>query len=500
MTGFGDGTQQYELVSPFASGLIESLRAVGYSTQTAIADLVDNSISAGARNVWVSFAWDGSRSSIAIRDDGRGMSEARLVEAMRLGSPSPLADRTPADLGRFGLGLKTASFSQCRRMTVYAKERDRVPVGRRWDLDYVGATDEWRLLTVPVPEGLGLGFDASDSGTVVLWEAMDRVVEPVDAGDARAQRRFLDLARTVEAHLAMVFHRFMSGTRPLLVWVNGNAVMPWDPFLVDESATQRLAEETLGTGSARVTVRPYILPHHSKLPPERHQAAAGPAGWNGQQGFYVYRNRRLLVPGDWLRLGFEKEEHSKLARIQVDLPTSLDDDWQIDVKKSSARPPGGLRDDLKRIAIVTRGRATEVYRHRGKVIARGAAEEYSFVWTSLVRQGRIHYRVNRQHPLVKELRHDLDDRAADLEAVLRLVEETVPIPMIALNVSEKPDSMSSPYEESSTADLMEVLQRLYRALRSEGLSDIRARERLAVIEPFDRFPELIASLDKDAGL
>lgn len=492
---------QFELVEPHAAALIESMRAVGYTPQTAIADLIDNSLSAGAHNVWLSFLWDGDQSYVSLRDDGHGMTEAELSNAMRLGSPSPLTKREPSDLGRFGLGLKTASFSQCRRLTVCSKRAAGSPAVRRWDLDYVNLTNEWRLLTAAEPGSEGKLEALGDlaSGTVVLWEVMDRLVEPVSADHTRAQRRFLDLARSVESHLAMVFHRFLSRPGGLDIWLNGSRIDPWDPFLSGEAGVQRLAEETLSSGSARVVVHPYILPHHSKLTPEKHQAAAGPSGWNGQQGFYIYRNQRLLVPGDWLRLGFEKEEHCKLARIQVDLPNSLDDDWNIDVKKSTARPPGALRDDLRRIATVTRQRASEVYRHRGKVIARAAAQEYSFVWSSLVRHGKIHYRVNRKHPLVDTVRRELGKGAEDLEAILRLVEETVPIPLIALDVSEKPDSMSSPYDGVPRADLMAVLERMYRALRETGLSESQAKTRLAVIEPFDRFPELIASFDEQVN-
>lgn len=489
--------EPYELADPDAAALIESMRAVGYTPQTAVADLIDNSLSAGARNVWLTFFWDGGDSHVSIRDDGSGMSERELSSAMRLGSPSPRAVRQPADLGRFGLGLKTASFSQCRRLTVASRRIDSPPAVRRWDLDYVNTTNEWRLLTTPAPgSNAKLAALASvESGTVILWETMDRMVAGGPPDDARAQRRFLELARSVEAHLAMVFHRFLGQPGRLAIWVNDVRVQPWDPFLTGEPATQRLAEEVLGSDHRRIVVRPHILPHHSKLTPERHQAGAGPSGWNGQQGFYIYRNQRLLVPGDWLRLGFEKEEHCKLARIQVDLPNSIDDDWNIDVKKSSARPPGVLRDDFRRIATVTRQRASDVYRHRGKVIARAAAAEYSFVWSNVVRHGKVHYRVNRTHPLIEQVRSELRDGAAGFEAVLRLVEETVPIPLIALNVSEKPDTMSSPYDDASQADVRAVLERLYQALRAKGLSDSQARERLTMIEPFDRYPELIASYE-----
>jgi hypothetical protein len=338
-------------------------------------------------------------------------------------------------------------------------------------------------------------LDELQSGTIVLWEQMDRIVEQVPVEDDRAHRRFLDLARNVESHLAMVFHRFLEGRAELSIWINDLKVEPWDPFLAKHPATQRLAEEGLIVNGTRVVVRPYVLPHHSKIPTDLHREAAGPAGWNAQQGFYIYRNRRLLVPGDWMRLGFQKEEHCKLARIQVDLPNSLDEEWHIDVKKSTARPPGPVRDDFRRIASITRQRASEVYRHRGKVIARETSHEYTFVWKRLVKRGKVFYRVNRKHPLVKEALEELGPRSEDLETLLRMIEETVPAPLIALDVSEKPDEQATPFEGSVPSEVLAVLRRVYRALRNDGLSDGEAQERLLGMEPFNQFPELVTSLE-----
>jgi hypothetical protein len=497
-SGEGMPVEQFEVIEPNAAAMIESMRAVGYTPQAAMADLIDNSLSARARNVWLTFFWDGPNSYIVVRDDGRGMSEAELSNAMRLGSRSPLEKRDLADLGRFGLGLKTASFSQCRRLTVRSKPAGGGAATRRWDLNYVNRTEEWRLLKEPAPasEPRLQGLDELESGTVVLWEDMDRLVEQASGGDKRAQLRFLDLARSTEKHLAMVFHRFLEGRGELAIWINNVRIEPWDPFLTRQPATQRLAEEVLFVNGTRVLVRPFVLPHHSRIHAEVHREAAGPGGWNAQQGFYIYRNRRLLVPGDWMRLGFLKEEHCKLARIQVDLPNSLDSEWHIDVKKSTARPPGPLRDDLRRIATITRQRASEVYRHRGKMVAREMSDEYTFVWKRMVRRGKIFYRVNRDHPLVKRTLEELGLRSEDLETLLRMVEETVPAPLIALDVSEKPDEQSTPFEGSVPSEVQVVVRRMYRVLRDTGLSDVDARSRLLGMEPFNHFPELVTSFQE----
>src|SRR2546428_7939377 len=137
---------EFDLVPPNAASLVESLRAFGYGLPTAIADLVDNAIFGKARNIWIEFFWDGEESAVCLTDDGCGMSEPELRDAMRAGSRNPLDDRDPRDLGRFGLGLKTASFSQCRRLTVRSKTKDGGAITRCWDLDCIGRTNDWRLL------------------------------------------------------------------------------------------------------------------------------------------------------------------------------------------------------------------------------------------------------------------------------------------------------------------------------------------------------------------
>lgn len=132
--------------TPAAASMVETFRAMGYSLETAMADILDNSISAGANNIWISRIWKGGQSIITIKDDGIGMNHQELIEAMRPGSQNPLEERSKSDLGRFGLGLKTASFSQCRRLTVYSKKADYKPVYWTWDLDYVAKTNQWELL------------------------------------------------------------------------------------------------------------------------------------------------------------------------------------------------------------------------------------------------------------------------------------------------------------------------------------------------------------------
>lgn len=488
----------FDYAEPRAAAMIESLRAFGYDLATAIADLVDNSITAGAAKIDVDFIWDGSDSAIRVMDDGRGMSEDELFQAMRPGSKSSLEARSESDLGRFGLGLKTASFSQCRCLTVASRQAAKPSAVRCWDLDVVVRHDEWRLLRHG-PAGSDeylADLAMMSAGTVVLWQCMDNVVGQDLVTDTDAHDLFLERAERVRHHLAMVFHRFLAGPGKARITVNGQPVDAWDPFLERHPATQELPESTIGDPEAPIAVVPYILPHHSKLDTDTHTKAAGIHGWNAHQGFYVYRNRRLLVAGDWLGTGFQKEEHYKLARIKIDLPNSVDSKWKLDVKKSTATPPDALRPELKRIARLTRTRACEIYRHRGKRLPRPGQQQRDFVWEQKVKHGRTMYSINRSHPLIRGLLNGAAP-VAQVRAVLRLLEETIPIPLIAINNSEKPDSHATPFE-GKDKDLRTVAAQVFRALVESGRSSAEAVAQLKTMEPFDLFPEVIDQIAEEA--
>lgn len=481
---------EYDITQPEPAALVESLRAFGYSLRTAIADLIDNSIAARAKNVWIHFEWNGPDSWISIKDDGEGMTEDALRTAMRPGSQSPLEERSPKDLGRFGLGLKTASFSQCRRLTVVSKVMNGDLVARCWDLDYVNEKKEWRLLKTIEPAPLVfLNETIADQGTIVLWQKMDRVTGHARADDNKAYNRFLEAIEKVKQHLEMVFHRYLERPNGLKIWVNGRPISAWDPFLRSEEAMRELPVEKLICDGKELTVLPYVLPHQSKISSDVHRRASGPHGWNAQQGFYVYRNERLLVGGDWLGLGFQKEEHYKLARIKIDLPNSMDGEWQIDVKKSRAKPPGYLKADLKRIASLTRECAVEIYRHRGKVVARQNAQNFVFLWEQKIRHGKFFYSINRDHPLVQQAYRS--GNKAELDALLSMLEESIPVSHILITNAGEPEKFSSPFENTPPDALQAVLHNSYTALLNSGIGIEEARKRLLGMDPFNLFPDFV---------
>lgn len=309
-------------------------------------------------------------------DPGRrrwdGMSPSHLDEAMRYGTR---AEYGPRALGHFGLGLKTASLSQCRRLTVASRARNgsRMAV-RRWDLDEVLRRNSWDLESPRAADraerSVGPLSDGSN-GTAVLWEELDRVIptRPTDGMTARVLRT---VTANVREHLAMVFHRFLDGEAfagrdRLQIIVNDEPVKAWDPFARHEPHTRALPaqrlEHTEADGRTIVTdVQPYVLPGQQFFTsPAAHRAAGGPARWNRHQGFYIYRRDRLIQSGGWNRLR-TLDEHAKLARIAVDLPLGEEDRFAIDISKMRVSIPEELRPALRAVASAAVAVAQESYR------------------------------------------------------------------------------------------------------------------------------------------
>ncbi len=486
--------------------MIEALRGLGYSTATAIADIIDNSIAAEARNVDIRFVWAGLNSLITILDDGRGMDAAGLDRAMRLGEKSPLDSRSETDLGRFGIGLKTASFSQCRRLTVASRQCGGDISCLCWDLDVLAASadDGWLLLEGPDESSRDLLAPLhAATGTLVAWERLDRIVTP-----GFTEQTFLDLVDAVERHLAMVFHRYLSGPHSrLCIHLNGRPVMPWDPFLSGHTATWTSPPVPLETGSGTIEMQGHVLPHKDRLSENAFELAAGPDGWTAQQGFYVYRNQRLLVAGSWLGLGqgrsWTKEEAHRLARIRLDIPNSADMDWKIDVRKSTARPPVQVRPVLTKLAEDTRSRARRVFAHRGKPVRLGDTRPVASVWHAEHFQGGMRYRIDLEHPAVRAVLDEAGSLTPQVRTMLRIIEETIPVQRIWLDTTEGKETPRTGFAGEPAGEVKTVLQTMFRNMvEKKGLSPSMAKEKLLHTEPFQNYPDLVAALpdgDLNAG-
>jgi hypothetical protein len=476
---------------PEASSMIETFRAIGYNVETAIADIIDNSISANAKNIWINFEWNGSKTWLSIKDDGTGMNDAELIQAMRPGSKNPLQERNQKDLGRFGLGLKTASFSQARKLTVISKKANYNSVFWTWDLDFVNKTGNWDLIKYIPDDIFETEISKLTTGTMVLWNDIDRIVKDFNHDDSKAEFKFYQTMEQVKKHLAMVFHKFIE-QRKINIFFQNNIITAWNPFLSNEKATQEFPPEIIQNG--KVIIEGFVLPHKSKISEEAYKKAEGVKGWNEQQGFYVYRNERLLLAGDWLGL-FRKEEHYKLARIQIELPNTLDESWQIDIKKSLARPPLVFREQIRAYAQKVRQQAVEVYRHKGKSVKQIAGQRFVPLWIEHKRGDKWYYKINRENPILAKIKEQVNkDSDKAIEMLLRFIEETIPSKSIYIKESEQPELQGSPFEDTSHEIIRNTMQAMYSNLLMKGKTAEEAKAIISNIEPFNNFIHLLEFL------
>jgi hypothetical protein len=355
-------------VIPSAKRLVRSLRDMGYDFAQAVADVVDNSVAAKAKRVSISIDFDGDDSIVRISDNGHGMRPEQLREAMRYGAER---DYEVDDLGKFGLGLKTASMSQCQRLTVISRWNPaRADIaGYAWDLDHISKTNRWEILQLTRREIERLASDTlrDGPGTVVIWERLDRILGYKHPYGESARKRLISMCREAEAHLAMVFHRFLSGSesRRFKLTLNGQAVVPWDPFCRSQQKTERLSPIEIAVEhegvSGKVLVEPYLLPPRNDFDsPESFRAASGPAGWNQQQGFYIYRSGRMIQAGGWCGL-MKNDEHTKLARVALSFSPKLDEAFKVNVAKMRVQLPPAIRDTVEEAISPVRGLARKVY-------------------------------------------------------------------------------------------------------------------------------------------
>lgn len=480
-----------EETPPKAGAMINTFRAFGYNLQTAIADIIDNSISAKAENVWVEYSWNGADSWVSILDDGRGMSRNGLVEAMTPGSKDPNDERDVHDLGRFGLGLKTSSFSQCKRLTVVTREKGESIEKRCWDLDYVNKTGKWRLLDYVSDQVFLVKFEHQENGTLVLWEKLDRLVGNVNANNEAARQVFLEEFELLEEHLSLVFHRFIE-KKKLTIWMNGEKLEACDPFMKESDGGQLVARESLD--NEQVLIKCYVLPHVSKLSAED-RVKAKTEKWYKYQGFYIYRNTRLLLYGDWLGL-FQKNEHFKNARILIDIPNKLDHEWKIDIKKATATPSLAVRKDLVRLGKLTRKKAGDVHRFRGnQILLDDRIQSFSFqpVWKARKTRDEVrHYYINPEHPVIQEMLQQESISNSKLKKILKLIGETTPVESIIQYHSEDPESHElRNHQMEPDAGTIELAKMMYDSLKITGIAREMAVKQIFNIEPFNNYPQLV---------
>ncbi|WP_100644075.1 ATP-binding protein [Alteromonas facilis] len=440
---------------PDSSALMATARSFGnYNLSAALADLIDNSIKAKASEVDINFLPVDGDVIVTIRDDGCGMTGDELKKAMKPASSHPEEERSQDDLGRFGWGMKSASLSQSRVMKVVSWTREGI-VAAGWDIDDI---TDWGMDYYENDEALDI-LDISpttDSGTEVRWERTDRLLQ--NSGHEPFENALTHLISTSIESLALVFHRYLLGdsSKKLTIKINGTALPTIDPFLKTHPATQCMDKESIVmANSEKISLQPFVLPHFSKLTQQEQRLLGGAEGMIKNQGFYVYRNKRLIIHGTWFKL-IPHRDISQLTRIQVDLPNSVDHDWRITLDKSGAQLPNELKTHLRHIVKKFNRRSHSVHRKKGVVVR---TLDRSPVWNRIVRNGQIKYTINREHPLLVSLINHTRDEAEefDIESVLTLLESYFPTDTFISDASKGELNQTITNEEDFESLVMHAL-------------------------------------------
>ena len=403
-----------------AKALLTGLRAIGYNFSTAVADIIDNSISACASEIKIYSDPLETEPYFCILDNGCGMNAQELDNAMLPGSDRENKTDCKLELGRFGLGLKSASLSQCREFTVASKKYGKIRA-MSFDLDVIEKENKLMLKQLNSDEIKQLPqiseLDTYETGTLVIWTKFDKIES--------LAKNFEDSFRSVVAeskkHVELVFHRFYN---KIAIYYNNKRIEKRDPFLLDSVGRQQTGRTSnIIIDGSEIIVIPYTLPFANTLTSEEKALLGNPKSIFDEQGFYLYRNERLISWGSWMHMGI-RSELNKLARIQVDIPSTLDSVWMLDVKKSSAKIPDKIKDRIK-MAV-----EDSIVRSKRTTKFPGVKEQSVTckMWDRInEHEGKVRYQINREAPAIVALNDAIGETEKELlEIVLSQVESYLP--------------------------------------------------------------------------
>jgi len=430
----------YKSNIPQAEFLMGAMRSMGYSFEAAIADIIDNSISAEAKNIQIKFPSNPANCYVSILDDGNGMNQETLFDAMKYGSNSCELERVENDLGRFGLGLKSASLSQCKILTVVSKKNEKKSA-YQWNYDVILDRKEWLVAELDESEISLLPeieeLDMNNSGTLVIWQSFD-ILEK-SSGDVFFSLK--DFKVKIVDYLSLIFHRYLNGEadKKLNLKVNSLKIKGLDPFLEKHKKTNIRQEFDLAIKDTQgverhVVVQPYVLPYQKDLSKEDLELLGGITNLRTKQGFYIYRNKRLIIWGTWF--GISRSELTKNARIRVDIPNTLDDIWSIDIKKQNASIPKSIKNCLTKAVTETMDFSVKIQNHRGRIAK--LEDDLDYIWSRVqCRDNKYMYTVNRESRIFELLKVNVDDEAMSrFEMVLEEIERSIPYQQIYIDISQ----------------------------------------------------------------
>lgn len=487
---------------PKADVLMGSLRSMGYTFEAAVADIIDNSISANAATVHLFFPSSPSeRKAVGILDDGDGMTNEELFEAMRYGSSASEDTRHEDDLGRFGLGLKSASLSQCRILTVASAKGGKISA-YTWDYNYIQDKKDWivkehsaeEIENIPYIDHLK-NLSVVKNGTLVVWQDFDVLSK---SSDGLIYDTLRDLSASLITSIGLTFHRFISTkSKKVNFYVNKHKVSALDPFLESHEKTTFKREITIALNDSDgieryISVKPYILPFITDLSDNDKKLLGGVENMRAQQGFYVYRNNRLIIRGGWFGMK-PRGELTKNARIKVDIPNTLDDIWSIDIKKQSATIPRRIQQQLKKTVLDAMEISVNKQTHRGR--KEKVNDDIDYIWDRMEgRSNTFYYQINRDSQLYRFIKDKMtDEDAVYLDMFLEEIEKNVPTQQIYIDKSN--DAIDVEETDTRENDVLQLAITLVDAVLKSGVK--KGNEAITDVmkaEPFCKYPHIETKL------
>lgn len=443
--------------SPDPKSHIKTLMRIGYTMPSAVSDILDNSITANAKTIEIHSLPSLKDSNISILDDGVGMTPDELIHNMRIGCKDPSDERGRGDLGRFGSGMKTASFSQAKRLTVISKKEGNSLCAAVWDIDRIESENTWCLEVLDTKEiethPLLLLNSSMKCGTQVIWEklsCLNKTSHSLDDETILAST-LSDLGDYISLH----FHKFMGGKNKINFIINNSALRGIDPFMTKSPGYQEGRSEKLRCKGGHIEINTHVLPHFKRMESTPLERLGGANGIVQNQGLYIYRENRLINAGGWLGLA-KTSQLGALARVEVNVPSSLDQEWSTDVKKASLQLPPRIKKELRKFLSDPIKRSKRVHTYRGK---QDQANKY---WNIVENENDkiISYQISSENDsLIDLFRGASKEQKSQLIKYLGQLAENLPLNHIYQKMSESPREID---QENVTDALLEsIMSRVF---------------------------------------
>lgn len=426
----------FEDVTPNPEFLIKSISEQGYSLEAAIADLIDNSISAEAKNVEILTDIENEPFKLYLTDDGIGMSLEELKENMKFPSSSPEKLRQNNDLGRFGLGMKTASFSQTRKFTVISRKKGIEKFNARtWDLEILKSEKAWKLIVNTEDEINKLlldyqkiskehlkAFNNFGVNTIIIWEGLYKFEEYLKL-ENRKKALKKEISEITSDYLSLVFHKFMEQPNFLKIRINNSILEPFNPFPKKEKDLRVLEFREKTFSKDIIKMEGYILPSRSI-----EESKNGNSIWTTKykslidmEGIYIYRSNRIILFGGWNGI-IKRAPRMQLARLKVDIGNSVDHLLHLNVAKSQVIIPHDLKKAFEDYVEVLKYESNKEYFNRTSKSISNKNENKFSLFEKVPSNKGMKVELNKNYPLLKEIENELSEKSkSNLKILIKMI-------------------------------------------------------------------------------